>query len=78
MIFTKEWIDAWVDSGLTAQEIADKITMVGLEVDTVSSVCGEFSGVVVAEVKSCEMHPDSDHMHVTMVDAGDGQLHQVV
>ncbi len=78
MIFTKEWIDAWVDSGLSAEEIADKITMAGLEVDTVSPVCGEFCGVVVAEVKTCDMHPDSDHLHVTTVDAGDGQTYQVV
>ncbi|MBO8415765.1 MAG: phenylalanine--tRNA ligase subunit beta [Proteobacteria bacterium] len=78
MIFTKEWIDSLVDSGLSAEEIADKITMVGLEVDTVSNVCGEFSGVVVAEVKTCEMHPKSDHLHVTTIDCGDGQLHQVV
>ncbi len=78
MIFTKEWIDSFVDSGLTAGEIADKITMAGLEVDTVSPVCGEFSGVVVAEVKTCEMHPSSDHLHVTTIDAGDGELYQVV
>ena len=78
MIFTKEWIDTFVDSGLTAEQIADKITMAGLEVDTVSPVCGEFSGVVVAEVKTCEMHPSSDHLHVTTVDCGDGKLYQVV
>ncbi len=78
MIFTTEWIDSFVKSGLNAEEIADKITMAGLEVDTVSPVCGEFSGVVVAEVKTCQMHPSSDHLHVTTVDAGTGQLLQVV
>lgn len=78
MIFTKEWVDSWVDNGLTAQELADKITMAGLEVDTVKDVCAQFSNVVVAEVLTCDMHPDSDHLHVTTVNAGDGNTYQVV
>ncbi len=78
MKFTKEWIDEYVEQNLTADEIADMITMAGLEVDTVSPVCGQFDGVVVAKVVECEDHPDSDHLHVTKVDCGDGELHQVV
>ncbi len=78
MKVNKEWLDEWVDSGLTAEQIADKITMAGLEVDTLSPVAGKFSDVVVAEVLDCWPHPDSDHMHVTRVNDGSGQELQVV
>ncbi|MCR5536280.1 MAG: phenylalanine--tRNA ligase subunit beta [Succinivibrio sp.] len=78
MRVTKKWIDEWVDSGYTTQELCDKITMAGLEVDTTEPVADEFSGLVVAKVVDCIPHPDSDHMHVTQVDCGDGEKLQVV
>lgn len=78
MRVNKNWIDEWVDSGLSTQELCDKITMAGLEVDTFEPVCGDFSKVVVGEVLECVEHPDSDHMHVTKVNAGTGEELQIV
>ena len=78
MLFNKKWLDEWVPNSLSAQDLADKITMAGLEVDSVKAPCGDFDHVVVAKVVSCKDHPDSDHMHVTLVDDGSGELIQVV
>lgn len=78
MKFCKSWVDEWVANSLSAQEMSDAITMAGLEVDTCEPVCGEFSKVVVAKVLECVDHPDSDHLHVTKVDAGTGEQLQIV
>lgn len=78
MKFSNAWLREWVSPQLTAQELADQITMAGLEVDGVEPVAGEFSGVVVGEILACEQHPDADKLRVCKV-AGhpDGEM-QVV
>ncbi|MGN0915101.1 MAG: phenylalanine--tRNA ligase subunit beta [Succinivibrio sp.] len=78
MIFNKQWIDEWVENDLSAEELSDKITMAGLEVDSVGDVADNFDHVVVGKVLECVPHPDSDHMHVTKVDAGTGEILQIV
>ena len=78
MKFNKRWIDEWVPNTLSAEELSDKITMAGLEVDSVSPVADKFNSIVVAKVLDCYPHPDSDHMHVTKVDAGTGEELQIV
>ena len=68
----------YLECFMSRQEIADAMTSIGIEVDSVSEeekLCPE---VVVAEVKECVMHPDSDHLHVTKVDDGTGELITVV
>ena len=52
--------------------------MAGLEVEEIDTAAPAFSGVVVAEVKSVEKHPDADRLNVTQVDAGTGELVQIV
>ncbi len=78
MIFNKLWIDEWVKNDLSAEELSDMITMAGLEVDTVSDVADNFDHVVIGKVLECVPHPDSDHMHVTKVDVGNGEIFQIV
>ena len=78
MIFNKLWIDEWVKNDLSAEELSDMITMAGLEVDSVNDVADNFDGVVVGKVLECVPHPDSDHMHVTKVEVGGGQIFQIV
>ncbi len=62
-----DWINIW-----------DTFTIRTAEVENVKVVGNEFDNVVVAEIKTCEEHPDSDHMHVLQVDCGDEELTQVV
>ena len=78
MRFSKSWIDEWVDTGLDADQLSDIITMAGLEVDTVEKVAGDFDHVVIGQVVECADHPNSDHLHVTKVDVGSGELLDIV
>ncbi len=71
MKFSEQWLRSWVNPEASTQELVDKITMAGLEVDGVEAVAGEFSGVVVGEIVACEQHPDADKLRVTQVSTGD-------
>jgi phenylalanyl-tRNA synthetase beta chain len=79
MKFNKKWLEEWVDcSALTAQQLADTITMAGLEVDAVTPVAPPFTGVVVGEILSIEPHPDADKLRVCQVAGHPDGVQQVV
>ncbi len=78
MQFSYDWLKTWVSPNLNADEMAHMLTMAGLEVEEVESAAPEFSGVVIGEVKSVEKHPDADRLNITQVDAGTGELLQIV
>ena len=81
MKLSYNWLKDYLVCDLTPQQIADAMTSIGIEVDGVEEeeqVPGGLAGVVVAKVVECEPHPDSDHLHVTKVDAGTGELLTVV
>ena len=78
MKFSKSWVDEWIQASLGANELADQITMAGLEVDSIDAVAGEFSNVVVGEVVACEQHPDADKLRVTKVNVGETELLDIV
>ena len=70
-----KWLKQYIDTDLTAQEVGDALTSLGLEVggaEEVETIRGGLKGLVVGQVLTCEMHPNSDHLHVTTVDLGDG------
>lgn len=74
MIISEHWLREWVNPKLTTEELAAQLTMSGLEVDAVTPVAGDFSGVVVAEIIEAEQHPDADKLRVCTVDTGDGTV----
>ncbi|WP_334078550.1 phenylalanine--tRNA ligase subunit beta [Microbulbifer sp. M83] len=67
MKFSNAWLREWVNPQLSAQELADQVTMAGLEVDGIEPVAGDFTGVVVGEILACEQHPDADKLRVCTV-----------
>ena len=71
MIISEQWLRTWVDVSVTTQELSHKLTMIGLEVDSINAAAEPFSGVVVAEIISAEQHPDADKLRVCTVNAGD-------
>ncbi len=77
MKFSEQWLREWVNPELDTQQLADQITMAGLEVDAIEPVAGEFSGVVVGEILSAEQHPDADKLRVCQVSDGQSEF-QVV
>ncbi len=73
------WLSDYTDiTGVTPKEYADRITMSGSKVEGVKNLGAELDKVVVGEVLTCEMHPDSDHLHVCMVNVGEAEPIQIV
>ncbi|MBO6170085.1 MAG: phenylalanine--tRNA ligase subunit beta [Bacteroidales bacterium] len=81
MKLSYSWLKDYLKCELSPAQIADAMTSIGIEVDAVEEseeIPGGLAGVVVAKVLECEAHPDSDHLHVTKVDAGNGEPLTVV
>ncbi|PJD92550.1 MAG: phenylalanine--tRNA ligase subunit beta [Legionella sp.] len=78
MKISESWLREWVNPPLTTQDLANQLTMAGLEVEAVVPVAGEFDHVVVAKVVQAQPHPQADRLTLCDVDAGDGQLLRVV
>lgn len=81
MNISYKWLHEYVDFDMTADEVAAALTSAGLEVDgveEVQSIKGGLEGIVIGEVLTCEPHPNSDHMHVTTVNLGQGDPVQIV
>ncbi len=80
MFISMNWISDFVDlSGLDKMELIAKFSLATAEVENDIFHKGEdLSGVVVAEIKSVEEHPESKKLHLLKVDAGDGKLTDVV
>lgn len=77
MIISKKWLSQYMDlSDITIEEIADKITSAGLEVEGLEKM-SQGTNLVIGHVLSCEDHPDSDHLHVCKVDLGES-VEQIV
>ncbi|MDD0841185.1 phenylalanine--tRNA ligase subunit beta [Pseudomonas sp. Gutcm_11s] len=70
MKFSEQWLRGWVNPAVSRDELVARLSMVGLEVDAVIPVAGQFSGVVVGEILSAEQHPDADKLRVCQVSNG--------
>ena len=73
MKITLNWLRQHVDFSWTAEETVERLTMLGLEVEGVQKLSGEFEGVVVAEVITRDKHPNADKLSVCRVADGRGE-----
>lgn len=81
MNISYNWLKEYLDFDLQPEEVAAALTSIGLEtgsVEEVQTIKGGLEGLVVGEVLTCEMHPNSDHLHVTTVNVGSGEPLQIV
>ncbi|MBU2427605.1 MAG: phenylalanine--tRNA ligase subunit beta [Gammaproteobacteria bacterium] len=78
MKFSESWLREWVNPQLSTHELAEQISMAGLEVDAVDAIAGEFTGVVVGHVVECGRHPEADKLQITKIDIGTGELLDIV
>ncbi|MGC4395935.1 phenylalanine--tRNA ligase subunit beta [Hydrogenophaga sp. T2] len=78
MQFPESWLRAFCNPPLTSQQLADTLTMAGLEVEELRPVAPPFSKVVVGEIKAAEQHPNADRLRVCQVDVGQGALLNIV
>ncbi len=68
------WLRTWVEVPWTDRELADRLTMLGFEVESLLPVAPPFSGVVVAEIRSAEPHPEASKLRVCHVTTGGSEL----
>ncbi|MGB7420561.1 MAG: phenylalanine--tRNA ligase subunit beta [Comamonas sp.] len=78
MQFPESWLREFCNPPLSTQELADTLTMAGLEVEETRPAAPPFSGIVVGEIKQAEPHPNADRLRVCQVDAGGPQLLTIV
>lgn len=78
MKFTLDWLKDHLETNASADEISTALTMIGLEVDSVEDLGKALKDFVIARVVSAEKHPNADKLRVCKVDAGTGELIDVV
>ncbi len=77
MLVSLKWLKDYIDLELTASQLADRLTMSGLEVDEIKTIAHKFSGVVVARILSVRPHPEADKLSLCNVTDG-SQTYPVV
>ena len=81
MNISYNWLKEYLNFNLSPEEVSAALTSIGLETDgveKVETIKGGLEGLVVGKVLTCVEHPDSDHLHITTVDLGDGIPTQIV
>src|SRR6266702_1213150 len=73
MKVTLNWLKQYVDFDWPQEELAERLTMIGIEVERVEKVAGEFEGVIVAEVITRDKHPNADKLSLCRVNDGKGE-----
>ena len=73
MKISEQWLREWVNPDIDTQQLAEQLTMAGLEVEEIVSASPGFSGVVTARVDAVEIHPDADKLKVCHVNTGTEQ-----
>jgi len=78
MQFPESWLREFCNPPLTTQQLADTLTMAGLEVEELAPVAPPFTKIVVGEIKEAVQHPNADRLRVCQVDVGQGPLLNIV
>ncbi len=78
MNISEQWLREWVDVSCDTQELGEKLTMAGLEVEGIVSAAPEFSGVITARVEAVEQHSDANKLKVCEVSIGTGKSLKIV
>ena len=78
MQFPESWLREFCNPPLSTQQLADTLTMAGLEVEELRPVAPPFTQVVVGEIKEAVQHPNADRLRVCQVDVGQGALLNIV
>jgi phenylalanyl-tRNA synthetase beta chain len=78
MKFSESWLREWVNPTVDSAELAEQLTMAGLEVDGMTAAAPDFSGVVVGRVVGLIPHPTAERLQVAQVDLGQGEVLEIV
>jgi len=78
MQFPESWLRTFCNPPLNTRQLADTLTMAGLEIEDVQPVAPPFSLIVVGEIKEAVQHPNADRLRVCKVDVGQGEWLDIV
>ncbi|MGO4927757.1 phenylalanine--tRNA ligase subunit beta [Fundicoccus sp. Sow4_F4] len=79
MYLSYEWLNDFLDlKEWSADDIADRMSRTGIEIEGIENIGAQLSNLVIGEVVQMEKMPDSDHLSITQVDIGQGELTQIV
>lgn len=81
MNISYNWLKDYLNIDLEPEQVAASLTSIGLEtggIEEVQAIKGGLEGLVIGKVLTCEDHPNSDHLHITTVDLGNGEPVQIV
>jgi len=78
MQFPESWLREFCNPSMSTADLAETLTMAGLEVEELKPVAPPFSQIVVGEIKSAEQHPNADRLRVCQVDVGQAGLLTIV
>ena len=78
MQFPESWLREFCNPPINTQQLADKLTMAGLEVEEIKPAAPPFTNIVVGEIKEVVQHPNADRLRVCQVDVGQGGLLNIV
>src|SRR5450759_5895143 len=78
MQFPESWLREFCNPPLSTDQLADTLTMAGLEVEETKPVAPAFSQIVVGEIKEAVQHPNADRLRVCKVDVGQAALLDIV
>ena len=78
MQFPESWLREFCNPDISTQQLADTLTMAGLEVEELEPVAPPFTKIVVGEIKEAVQHPNADRLRVCQVDVGQGSLLNIV
>ncbi|PHQ78330.1 MAG: phenylalanine--tRNA ligase subunit beta, partial [Coxiella sp. (in: Bacteria)] len=78
MKFSEAWLRQWVNPTIDTAALSEQLTMAGLEVDSVTTLADDFTGIVVGQIVECGKHPNADKLNVCQVDTGAKQPFPIV
>lgn len=78
MLISNEWLKDYVDAGVKVEDLAERITRTGIEVDDMIDYTKDIKNLVVGYIQSKEKHPDADKLNICQVDIGEEAPVQIV
>lgn len=78
MRVSEQWLRAWVPTASSVEEIAERLTMAGLEVDGIEPAAPPLDGVIIGRIASTRAHPEADKLRVCQVSIGEGEPLEIV
>ncbi|MDK6387680.1 phenylalanine--tRNA ligase subunit beta [Staphylococcus lugdunensis] len=78
MLISNEWLKDYVDAGVAIEDLAERITRTGIEVDDIIDYTKDIKNLVVGYIQSKEKHPDADKLNICQVDIGEKEAVQIV